>query len=159
MFPAGHQPCDVGLRDVGVSGWAHVFAWTFILPGLAAAGLTVGLLTQSVREVVISAMHTQNEFHIILHLHSSSMKGFDISFLSVPSPLLCWIAFANMKHRQLFRVLCSSGAKTRASPKHRKQATNTTKWQHSIERDTSHVEAASQMSLCYVLLRTLLWDK
>lgn len=57
----GYQPGDVGLRDPGVSGWADVFSRAFILSGMAAAGLAVSLLTQSVWEVVISATQRQSD--------------------------------------------------------------------------------------------------
>lgn len=49
-----NRPRDVGLRDPGVGGWGHVFSRASVLSGVAAAGLAVSLLTQSVGEVVIS---------------------------------------------------------------------------------------------------------
>lgn len=49
----GNQPGDIGLRDPDVRGWAQVFPRAFLLSGVAAAGLAVSLLTQSVWETVI----------------------------------------------------------------------------------------------------------
>jgi len=46
--PRENQPADIGLRDPGVGARADVLSQAFIVPGVAAAGLAVGLLTQSV---------------------------------------------------------------------------------------------------------------
>lgn len=101
-----NQPRNVSLRDPGVSGWADVFSWAFILSSVAAAGLAVSLLTQSVGEAVISGTkrHSDIETWIerewvtekptgkkreisisvdLSYLHRSSMTVFDISFLRV----------------------------------------------------------------------------
>lgn len=61
MPTSANQPGNVGLRDPGVSGRADVFSWTFILSSVAAAGLAVSLLTQGVREVVISGTQRQSD--------------------------------------------------------------------------------------------------
>lgn len=56
-----NQPCDVCLRDPGVSGWDDIFSRAFILRSVAAAGLAVSLLTQSVGEVVIPGTQRQSD--------------------------------------------------------------------------------------------------
>lgn len=60
-FNPPHQPCDVGLGDPRVGGRGHVFSRASVLSGVAAAGLAVSLLTQGVREAVISGTWRQRD--------------------------------------------------------------------------------------------------
>lgn len=59
--PRENQPGYIGLRDPGVSGRADVFSQAFLLSSVAAAGLAVSLLTQSVWEVVVPGTQRQSD--------------------------------------------------------------------------------------------------